>query len=323
MVRTVWHRRTPLAWATALVLGVGVVAASRGMHAQGNNQFELFIAASDATGAPVTDLKPEEIVMSENGTPGKVLSVEKFSLPVKLTITVDNGPQSREALGVYRSGLTGLVEALPQDMEVTLLTTAPQPQMIVRSTADRKEILRGITRFAPEQDESARFTDALVEYAERLEKDFKDKKLNYSPHLIMVSTTAPEVSSVQRDTIEKGLKTLLTRGARVSVAMTTTRPGDSNSVDDLNNGRQALIAIPVVKASRGKYEALAAFSRLGTLLPEWGKELAAIHQRQAVQFRVKFERAPGVTTPLGQGLDIRLTRPGLNGAVSPDGRFLP
>ncbi len=86
----------------------------------------------------------------------------------------------------------------------------------------------------------------------------------------------------------------------------------------------ALIAIPIVKASGGKYEALAAFSRLATLLPEWGKQMAAMHQKQAAQFRVVLERPAGVTGPLDPSkLDIRLTRPGLNGAVSGDGRFMP
>jgi hypothetical protein len=321
MVRSAWHRRKPLAWGSALVLGIVMIAAARGTQAQSPSQLQIFIHATDASGAAVSDLKAEEILMTENGQPGKVVSIERYNLPIKLTLTVDNGRESGTALANYRTGLTGLVEALPPDLEVTLLTTAPQPSMIVRPTVDRQQILRGITRFAPEPEDSARFTDALVEYAERLEKDFKDKKLNYSPHLVMISTTAPEVSSVQRDTIEKGLKTLMQRGARVSVAMTTTKPSDANAIDDLNNGRQALIAIPIVKASNGKYEALAAFSRLATLLPEWGKEIAALHHKQTNQFRVVIER-PGGATGAVNNLDLRLTRPGLNGSVSGDGRFL-
>src|SRR5262249_54365976 len=184
-----------------------------------------------------------------------------------------------------RTGLTGLVETLPPDVEVALITTAPQPAMFVRSTTDRAQITRGISRFGVDSAGPARFSDALVEYAERLEKDFKDKKLTYAPVLEMVSTTAPENSSAQLDTIQKALKTLQTRGARVSVAITTTKPTDADSVDNLKNGRQALIAAPIVNASRGKFEALAMFSRLATLLPEWGKEIAASHTRQTNQFR--------------------------------------
>ena len=37
----------------------------------------------------------------------------------QLTITVDNGPLSRDSLAHYRSGLTGLIKSLPVDVEVT------------------------------------------------------------------------------------------------------------------------------------------------------------------------------------------------------------
>src|SRR5688500_20317591 len=172
------------------------------------NQLQLFISAVDAAGAPVTDLKPEEIAMTENGAPGKVVTLERHNLPVKLTITVGNGRDSVTARAALRTGLTSLVEALPPDLEVTLITTAPQPSMVVRPTTDRTQILRGISRFGVEPDESAQCTHALVEYAERLEKDVKDNKLNYAPLLVMVSTSAPQATSIQRDTIEKALKTL-------------------------------------------------------------------------------------------------------------------
>jgi hypothetical protein len=322
MARSVWHHPKPLAWLSALVAVTFVVSA--GAYAQAQlqpSQLQVFISAVDAAGAPVTDLKPEEIAMTENGAPGKVVTLERHSLPVKLTITVDNGRESVTALAALRTGLTGLVEALPPDVEVTLITTAPQPSMVVRPTTDRAQILRGISRFGVEPDEAARFTDALVEYAERLDKDFRDKKLNYAPLLVMVSTSAPENSSLQRDTIEKALKTLLTRGARVSLAMTTTKPTDADSVDNLKNGRQALIATPIVKASGGKFETMVAFNGLSTLLPEWGKAIAASHIKQTTQFRAVIDRPGGATGPLNN-LGMRLTRPGLNGAVSGDGRFV-
>src|SRR5687768_7049531 len=119
------------------------------------NQLQLFISAVDAAGAPVTDLKPEEIAMTENGAPGKVVSLERYNLPVKLTITVDNGTESVTALDAIRTGLTSLVGALPPDVEVTLITTAPQPSMFLRPTTDRAQILRAISRFGVEPSEAA------------------------------------------------------------------------------------------------------------------------------------------------------------------------
>jgi hypothetical protein len=285
------------------------------------NQLLVFISAIDANGAPLTDLKPEEVAMTENGVAGKVASLDRYNLPIKLTIAVDNGQDSTTALAAMRTGLTGMVEALPADVEVTLITMAPQPSMFVKPTTDRAQLTRGISRFGVESSEAPRFSDMLVEYAERLDKDFKDKKLTYFPMLVIVSTSAPENSSVQRDTIEKGMKTLLSRGARISVAMVSTKPTDAESVANLKTGRQALIATPLVNATRGKFETMVAFSRLSTLLPEWGKEIAASHTKQTNQYRVVIDRPGGATGQLNNP-GLRITRPGANGTVSPDGRFL-
>ena len=187
----------------ARVILVVIVLASGVIYAQIQpNQLLVFISAVDANGAPLTDLKPEEIAMTENGMPGKVASLDRYNLPIKLTIAVDNGQESQTALAAMRTGLTTMVEALPADVEVTLITMAPQPSMFVKPTTDRAQITRGISRFGVESSEASRFSDMLVEYAERLDKDFKDKKLTYFPMLVVVSTSQQENSSVQRDTIE-------------------------------------------------------------------------------------------------------------------------
>lgn len=283
------------------------------------NQLLVYLSAADKSGAPVTDLKPDEIVYTESGVPGKVVSLDRHPLPIKLTIAVDNGSASQPALASLREGLTGLVNALPPDVEVTLITMS-QPQTVVRPTTDRAQITQGIDRFGADTRAVAKFSETLVDYADRIEKDFKDRKLNYSPRLVMVATPTPELENVQPDTIEKALNTLRVRGARVSVIMVTTTPTNTESVANMTQGRQAIISAPIVKASRGKFEALRAFNQLATLLPEWGQEIAMSHVRQSTQFRAVIDRPGGATGALNN-LGLRLTRPGAEGSVSPDGMF--
>jgi hypothetical protein len=82
-----------------------------------------------------------------------------------------------------------MIKALPAEIEVTLITTAPQPRMVVRPTLQRDQLLRGVNGFAPEQG-APRFTDALVEYSKRVQKEVEDtKKADSLPVLVMVSTT--------------------------------------------------------------------------------------------------------------------------------------
>ena len=80
--------------------------------------------------------------------------------------------------------------------------------------------------------------------------------------------------------------------------MFTTTPTNTESVANMKQGRQALISTPIVKASRGKFEALVAFNQLATLLPEWGKEIAASHTKQTNQYRAVIERPGGATGQL-------------------------
>jgi len=306
---------------TARVILAITFIASGAMYAQVKpNQLQVFIAPVDGSGAPITDLKPEEVAMTENGVPGKVVSLERHNLPIKLTIAVDNGKDSQLAMAALREGLTGMVQALPADVEVTVVTMV-QPQTIVRPTTNRAQITQGISSIAPDSRSVSKFSEALVEYADKVDKDFRDKKPIYTPMLVMVSTPTPELETVQPDTINKALKTLLARGARVSLimvsAVTTNVVG---TTADLTQGRQALIGQQVVKASRGKFQALTQFSQLSTLLPEWGKEIAASHTKQTNQFRAVIDRPNGNTGALNNP-GLQITRAGANGVVSPDGRF--
>ena len=303
--------RTALAGLIAAALGATAAPAA------GQEQFQFVVSATDADGRPVTDLTREEVLMFENGAANTIVKVEPFRVPVQLTLAVDNGPLSREALSHYRSGLAGLVKALPPEVEVTVITTAPQPRMVVRPTTDRVRILRGINGFAP-QEESPRFTDALVEFSRRYQDALEDtRRADSLPVLVMVSTTASEATSYEVPEIERAIGFLGARKAKVYITMTSGRQ-ETEGLAAINTARQALIGIPATKATGGRYEALAISSRLATLLPEFGEEIAALHRKHYNQLRVTAERQEGVSGQL-QNPRIEVTRPGLTGQVSLDG----
>ena len=297
-----------------MIAAVGVSAA---LSAQ-SQVFQFYVSATNADGAPVSDLKTDDVVMSENGEPQKVARVEPVAVPIKLTIAIDNGLESADAIAQYRTGLTGFVQALPPDVEITLITTAPQPRMVVKPTTNREEILRGLTLFAPE-NARPRFSDTVVEYSQRLQKEAKDKKAApYVPVMVMVSTAAIETRSYQPDDIQRAVQYLMTRKAKVNAVIASTRSG-AVQLPDKDLTQQSSVALPTTKATGGRYETLAAASRLATLLPEWGKDLAALAARQATQFRVTVERTHGGEL---QKPTIEIARPGLMGTVTIDG-FLP
>ena len=296
-------------------LVVAVLLASVALVAQDEN-VAFVIAVADERGRPVNDLTREEIVLTENGVAVEIVKVQPFVMPVALTIAVDNGPLSADALGHYRTGLTGLARVLPEDMDVTLITMSPQPMMVVQPSSERARLLRGINGFAPQED-SPRFTDTLVEFSRRFEVALKEtNRIASIPVLLMVSTNAAEAVSYSSEEITRAIAFLERRRARVDVVMLNISRGTGAA--SINDSRQVMIGIPATKVTRGRYEALSNSSRLATLLPEMGAQIAALHRRQVNQLLVTARREPGRRGPL-QKPEIGLTRKGLTGTVSMDG----
>ena len=304
--------------AIAAAASMVVLTGLSGQAQQVPQTIQFVIAAMDKAGVPVTDLKPEEIIVTEKAGKATITKLEPYKLPVKVTIAVDNGNQSSEAISHYRIGLTKFVEAFPEDVEMSLYTISPQPRAVLQPTTDRKKILSAVNGFAPE-NEAPRFTDAIVEYSQRLEKESKDPKVKpYIPILVMVSTASAEASSYQPGEVNRWINALAQRRVRLFVTVNSTRSGEASAQADINTNRQAIIAIPPTKALNGRYEAIAIFNRLQTLLPEYGKEIADYHRRLTSQYLVTVQRA--AAGPM-EGVSVELSREGLTGAVSTDGYF--
>jgi DNA polymerase III delta subunit len=94
--------------ATVMVL---VIAAGASAGAQ--QQFQFFLSAANASGARVSDLRLDEVAVSEGGRPARVVRIDPVSWPVKVTVMVDNGMGTGNFLVQYRNGLKGFFEALP------------------------------------------------------------------------------------------------------------------------------------------------------------------------------------------------------------------
>jgi hypothetical protein len=257
------------------------------IHAQ--NTVTFFASVVDDTGAPVTALAPEDFKVAENGVEGKVAKIEPIDWPVKVQLLIDNGTGMEAALVQIRNGVKGFVEALPDGIEMSLITTAPQPRYIVRPTMDKQAVIQGADRIAPDSG-SARFVEALNEAAARVDKE----KGNYFPVVVILgSTTADGSSYVERD-VQRMLQRFSDRAASVHIIMLST---GSRSASGAN---QSAVGEAVAKTTGGRYDNIAASTRVATLLPEIGAQVAKSHVRQSRQFRITFQRPGNASGPLGQ-----------------------
>lgn len=270
------------------VLGSALLILVSGVQAQ--QQFTVFASIVDSTGAPAAKVQPTDLRVTENGTDASVLKVEPVDWPTKLQVLVDNGVGLGGANIIHlRNGLRALVDALPPNIEITLVTTAPQPRFLVRSTADRAEIEKGLGLVSSDSG-AGRFVESLNEATQRIERD----KANFFPAIIALATNAGDRNVLDRD-IERIMQRLEQRPTTVHVIMFA---GGSQSVG--GGANQTQVGISVTQYTKGRYENINAATRIATLLPELGAQVAKSHERQSHQFRITAQRPAGSSGQVGK-----------------------
>ena len=120
MNRPTTRHRPAVSTLIALVLMIWAVP-WHGRVALAQNQV-LFLSVVDEAGEPVTDLQPDDVVVQWDGENSRTLQLDPVNLPVRVTVIIDNGESAREALQHMREGLDGFLTAMPEDVEVALLT---------------------------------------------------------------------------------------------------------------------------------------------------------------------------------------------------------
>jgi hypothetical protein len=266
------------------LVAISLCVMTFGIHAQ--KQFQLFASIVDASGAPVTKLEPSDVRVTENGVEAKVVKIEPVDWPTKVQLLVDNGLGLGAAnLNHLKNGIRGLIEALPQNVEVTIVSTAPQPRFLVRPTTDRAAMLKGLDVLAPDSG-AGRFVEALNEATQRNERD----KSNFFPVIIMAATTVGDRNVLDSD-VERLMKRLEQRPATVHVILLAGQGGQSSS----GGANQTQVGLAVTQYTRGRFENINAPARLEALLPEIGSQVAKSHETQSHQFRLTVERPAGAT----------------------------
>ena len=209
------------------LLVAGLLAICAGLYAQ--EQSAIYLLALDQKGAPLLDIKTSDIAIKEDVGPSTIVSLQRFGWPLKVTVLVDNGPRTEDALVHYRAGLKKFFAGLPPGVPVSLIATAPNPRWLFRDTKDKALIEKGINLITIDQS-LGRFSDSLIEYAGRLDEEFKTVEgpqlPPYLPVLVSIATTHQDGSRVLRESNLKMITSL--RKHRVWTNMIMVAPGRSS-----------------------------------------------------------------------------------------------
>src|SRR5687768_5554231 len=288
---------------------VGVCLLASVPAAQNSKQIQVFASILDASGAPAKTVVADDIRLMENGADAKVTKVEPVNWPVKLQILLDNGiGLGSQNVQQLKNGVKALLDAMPENLEVTLVSTAPQPRFLAKPTTERAVVQKGLDVLAPDTG-AGRFVESLAEATQRIEKD----KGDYFPVIISVGTTSGD-TQVRESDVERMMKRLEARPTTVHVILFNAGTGSSGG------GNQTQIGISVTKYTGGKFENINSPTRITPLLTEWGKEVATMVQRQSNQFRVTADRPAGASGDIGK-ISMGAKSPLVLSGLSFDGRI--
>jgi hypothetical protein len=149
------------------------------------------VAVTDASGAALSGLVPEEVVVIENGVARDVSRVERDDRQLRLAVLVD----SSQAVGTaFRmrvvDAVAGFLERLPAGSHYTLWVTGDRPEKRVGPTDDPGLGLRSLQRVAPQGGNTV--LDGLV-YATR------ELKAAEGERSVVVAVTSAGIEFSNRD----------------------------------------------------------------------------------------------------------------------------
>ena len=306
-------RRDCRRWLPALtfLIVIAVLAGAATLGAQ--QQGQLYISVLDAQGQPVTDLTANDLGVTVDGADVKIVKVEPISKPTKLTVLLDNGQATTKELSNFRTAVKNLIAAVPEGMQVELITFAPQPRWLERATTDHQKLTSAVDRIAPDSG-AGLFFDALVEAGARAEKD---KGAFLPVFLMLASDFGRNDGSMDRDW-QKLQNQVIQYGITVHFVMFHSGGDRAGSVA---GALQTEIGLALTKMSGGRYENIAASQRLITLLPELGKSVEQSNVRQLHQMRVTYELPKGAKGGQQIGASLKTTRTGLVPQLSINGKM--
>ena len=156
---------------------------------------QIFLKVTGPNG-PIGDLQAGDVKVTEDDVACKVLKLEPAG-PMKVQVLVDNGEVNTNPINGLRDGLKAFFEKMPDGVEMSLYTTAPQGRAIVKPTTDKKKLIDGIALIAPDRGVGA-FFGSLLDAADRVSRD----KAPGFPLIMIVGTNVGTEDIKDRDVEE-------------------------------------------------------------------------------------------------------------------------
>ena len=186
-------------------------------------------------------------------------SAPPIGAPMRILVLVDSSSAVSSQLNFFRAGLNSLIDAAPEDAELTLVSTGGQLRIRVPVTTDRAKLHAGAAMFASDGGANS-MLDTMVEADRRFLQPAKDKW----PIVVMITTDSAETRGEPRiDEYNRFMNDFLHRGG---IAHAIVLRGNSTGV-------VTDIALNLTGNTGGIYQALAVGNGMGDALKKVGEQL--------------------------------------------------
>lgn len=234
-------------------------------------------------GEPVTGLTARDFIVREDGVAREVLRVSKDDDPMQLALLVDNSVEMRNKVADLRRALSAFVGALRPGVEVSVITLAERPTILVPYTSDRVALQKGVdSLFALES--GSYVLDAIAEVSQGLAK-----RPNARSVIALVSGRGPEYSYRDYTEVLRIVKASGTPALHAMMIGTNAEQSIADLAVDLRSGKRPdgtgadrdIVLGRLTKDTGGRYEDVLTMSALTAKLQQLSAELSN-------QYRVVF-----------------------------------
>jgi VWFA-related protein len=274
-----------------LLATLALFSAAAPSFGQSDERF-MYASVVDQKGNPVPGLTEKDFIVREDGQAREVLRVAKDEDALQIALLIDNSADMRNRVADLRRAVTAFIAALRPGIQVSLITLAERPTIVVPYTADKAALQKGVERIVA-YNAGNYLLDAIAEVSQGLAKrpnarsviavmTGRGHEYSYREHT--------DVLRIVRESGTPALHVMLIGGMDVNAEFADRMATPYDGQRDTNAAGRDIVMGRLTKETGGRYEEILSMSALSLKLQQMASELSN-------QYRVVFARPARLIPP--------------------------
>jgi hypothetical protein len=266
---------------------------------------QIFVSVTDAEGVPVKGLSTGDFNVTEGGEARSVSRVGPADEPMRIALMLDTSDAAAPAFTHMRSGVVALLDALPSEDEVMLVTTGRQVRVRVQPTTDRRKLKDTAAGLFADGGGTV-LMDGLLEIDDRF---FKKAESRWPVFVIFTSDGIEGSASAHEKEFMKWALALGPRGvtAHALVLKTLKGRGVPEAV-----GMPEIVAENLAGNTGGNYDVMNTTTALPDKMKALGETLARNHRNMSGWYAIDIQTDATDFKPV----DVGVARDGVRLQIS-------